>query len=107
MWGTLVPFVVTLATADDKTIAHIERYHELLAFRGSYSTLTEHLHAEVNVVVGGVDLLCDGSLLATAADDGLQYKTVNDHVVVLSVCLRDDHVSDVTPHGLAGEITLC
>ena len=107
MWGTLVPFFVTLATADDKTIAHVERNNELLAFRGSHSTLAEHLHAEVNVVVGGVDLLRDVSLLATAADDGLHHQTVDDHVVVLCVCLRDDHISDVTPHGLACEIALC
>ena len=107
MWGTLVPFVVTLATADDKTIAHIERNDDLLSLRGSHSTLAEHLHAEVNVVVGRVDLLCDGSLLSTTADDGLHHQTVDDYVVVLCVCLRDDHISDVTPHGLACEIALC
>ena len=107
MWGTLVPVFVTLATADDKTIAHVERYHELLAFRGSHSTLAEHLHTEVNVVVGGVDLLRDCSLLTTAADYGLHHLTVDDHVVVLCVCLRDDHIGDVTPHSLACEITLC
>ena len=57
--------------------------------------------------MSGVDLLRDGSLLATTADDGLHHQTVDDHVVVLCVCLRDDHISDVTPHGLACEIALC
>ena len=38
-----------------------------------HSTLAEHLHAEVNVVVSGVNLLCDGSLFATTATDVATY----------------------------------
>ena len=90
---------------DDKSVTHVEGDNQFAPHRSSHGTFAKHLHLEVNVVVGGINLLCDMGSLATYAADGLQDHTVNDHVVVLCVCLRYDHVGDISLHSIACEET--
>ena len=106
MRGTLVPVLISLATGNNQSIAHIERDDQFSTSRGSHSTLAHHLHREVDVVVGGVDLLNDVGLFTATLADCLHHQLVYDLMVVLCICLGHYHVCDITLHSFTNQISI-
>ena len=108
MGSRAVPFGVRLAAADDETITHIERNHQFLTFESGHSTLADHTHREVDVVVGGDDLLGDFARGGSRdAAHGIEHQALNYDVVVLGIGLGYHHIGNVAAHLLALEVTGC